>query len=46
MTEKTTHSDYKVRLPWFGLPRLVTFLKPYKGIVICMAVLVLSLIHI
>ena len=41
MTEKTTHSDYKVRLPWFGLPRLVPFLKPYKGIVICMAVLVL-----
>lgn len=41
MTEKTTHSDYKVRLPWFGLPRLVPFLKPYKGIVICMALLML-----
>ena len=48
MTEKTTHSDYKVRLPWFGLPRLVPFLKPYKGIVICMAVLVLlnGVIHL
>ena len=35
------HSDYSIRLPWFGLPRLFPFMKPYKGIVLCMALLVL-----
>ena len=41
MTEKTQSNDYKVRLPWFGLPRLFPFMKPYKGIILCMALLVL-----
>lgn len=35
------HSDYSIRLPWFGLPRLFPFMKPYKGIVLCMALLML-----
>ena len=38
------HSDYSIRLPWFGLPRLFPFMKPYKGIVLCMALLVLLII--
>ena len=35
------HSDYSIRLPWFGLPRLFPFMKPYKGIFLCMALLML-----
>ena len=31
MTEKTTHSDYKVRLPWFGLPRWSPSSSPIRA---------------
>lgn len=33
--------EKQVRLPWFGIPRLIPFMKPYKGIVFCMIALVL-----
>ena len=31
----------QVKLPWFGIPRLFPFMKPYRFIIITMALLVL-----
>ncbi len=40
-TQQNTKKEKQIKLPWFGLPRLIPFMKPYKGIVFCMATLVL-----
>ncbi len=38
MNEEREQQAY-VRLPWFGLPKLAPFLKPYAGIMVSMVVL-------
>ena len=36
---ESARDDTYVRLPWFGLGRLIPYLSPYSGIMICMIVL-------